>query len=101
VETYHHIDWLSATFEKDFDFRRFEKWTGEFKENGRGVAGYRSAFKSDYGALALCDGADQQGVHLILSGDVLAIARNADINDNGLAKTVSFGVERQAVLTLR
>lgn len=90
METYHHIDWLSATFAKDFDFHRFEKWTGEFKQNGRGVAGYNVGYKSDYGALAMTEGTEAQGVHVILTADVLAVARSDSFSDNALAKFVQF-----------
>jgi len=90
METYHHIDWLSATFPKDFDFRRFEKWAGEFKEAGRGVTGYKASYKSDYGAFALTDGTDEQGVHIILSADVLAVARTPELTDKRLAEFVRF-----------
>lgn len=90
METAHHIDWLSATFPKDFDFRRFEKWTGEFKEQGRGVTGYKQGYKSDYGALALTEGTEEQGVHVILTADALAVARTPELTDHRLAQFVKF-----------
>lgn len=94
-----HVDWLAVTLPASLPIhstiphaRRVTHWT----KSGKASLGYHTRLTNELGAMLLCDGGEQQGEHLILSGDTMAAYRAAGYTDRELCQHV---LDRDGKLT--
>jgi len=100
LETFGHVDWLSVTFDADFDERLIEAYVGTFKTLGAGSHGYTRRAQSKIGAVLLADGERRQGKSLTLSSDVLEGLRTILESDGPILDFVSHHKGRASRLDL-
>lgn len=91
METVGHYDWLAVTFPTDTTLNAvFPEPISSYRFNAKptNLHGYKTMQVSDIGAIVLCDGAKQQGVHAILTGESLEECRSVGLTDHDLADNV-------------
>jgi DNA relaxase NicK len=79
-----HIDYVAVTFPVTFDKNELREFVGDWKEYGSGPHGYQAKHVSKNGAWCYSKGTMQMGVHVVMTGEVLALIRDTVTTDEEL-----------------
>lgn len=81
MDTSAHIDYLSVTYPVEFNPEALYGYVGKWDVVGAGPHGYQTMLRSELGATCLLHGPVNQGVHVVLKGQPLALMRDDNVND--------------------
>jgi DNA relaxase NicK len=86
-----HVDWLAVTFPASVNPNATlppNLCQSPWLKQSRGAHGYRQRLTNEIGAAIMLDGDTRQGVHLVMSGSALTLAREMGVTDRELCNHV-------------
>jgi len=101
MKTLGHVDWLAVTFPASthpLDLFPMVISLSPLTEKGKGPHGYNTLSTNELGVIVLSNGAENQGVHAILSGTSLENIRAEGVTDRQLANNILANSGRVARL---